>query len=89
MGVLTGEVGIVDLCVAEAGIVEDLELDLVGLGDVGEVIVVVDVGVVDVGFLGTVAEVVPMDAIRQAIRRRDERKRRCGGESHTRTDWPR
>lgn len=59
VGAEVGEVGIVDLAVAQAVIVEDFELRLVGFGYVGEVFVVVCVDAFGVRFIGPVAEVVP------------------------------
>jgi len=50
------------LGVAEAGVVEDLQLGLVGFGDVGKVLLVVGVDTLGVGLVGAVAEVVPRRA---------------------------
>lgn len=57
---LTGEVRVVVLHVAAAGLVQDLELGLVGLGDVTEVLLVGAVHVLGVGLALNVAQVVPV-----------------------------
>lgn len=57
---LTGEVRVVNGHVAAPSVVEDLELGLVGLGDVGKVLLVVGVDVLGIGPAGLVAEVVPL-----------------------------
>lgn len=57
---LTGKVRIVDGDVAAPSIIEDLQLGLVGLGDVGKVLVVVGIDVLGVGLAGLVAEMVPL-----------------------------
>lgn len=54
-----GEIRIVDLSITESSIVEDFQFGLVGFGDVGKVVVVIGVGVVQVGFLRPITEVVP------------------------------
>lgn len=54
-----GEVRIIDLSITESSIVEDFQFGLVGFGDVGKVVVVIGVSVVQVGFLRPITEVVP------------------------------
>lgn len=56
---LTGKVGVVDLGVAQTGLVQDVELGLVSLGEVGKVLVVAAVDVGGVGLALLVAEVIP------------------------------
>lgn len=58
-GRLTGKIGVVDGDVAAASIVEDFELCLIGLGNVGKVLVIVGIDVFWVGLAGLVAEMVP------------------------------
>lgn len=53
------EVGVVDLCVPQTGVVQDLQFRLVAPGEIGEVFVVGGVDAREVGFVGAVAEVVP------------------------------
>lgn len=57
---LTSQVGVVELDVTAAGFIQDLELGLVGLGDVAEVILVVGVYRLGVSLSLTVAQVVPV-----------------------------
>lgn len=57
---LTSQVGVVELHVAAAGVIQDLQLGLVGLGDITEVVLIVGVHGLGVGLALAVAEVVPV-----------------------------
>lgn len=57
---LTSEVRVVVLHVAAAGLVQDLQLGLVGLGDITEVLLIGAVHVLGVGLALDVAQVVPV-----------------------------
>lgn len=57
---LTGQVGVIVLHIPAAGLVEDAELFLVGLGDVTEVLLVRAVHLLGVGAALAVAQVVPV-----------------------------
>ena len=57
---LTGQVGVVVLHVAATGIVQNLQLSLVGLGDVSEVLLVGAVHLLGVGLALAVTQVVPV-----------------------------
>jgi hypothetical protein len=57
---LTGQVGVIDLNIADAGFIQDLELGLISLGDVGKVFIVVIVDSGRVSLVGTVSEMVPV-----------------------------
>lgn len=58
--VRTGQVRIVDGDVAQAGVVEDLQLGLVGLGNIGKVLGVVGVHLLGIRMARLVAQVVPV-----------------------------
>jgi len=57
---LTSQVRIVELDVTAAGIIQDLKLGLVGLGDVAEVVLIVGVHGLGVSLALAVAQVVPV-----------------------------
>lgn len=57
---LTSKVGVIELNVAAASIVQDLELILVGLGNIGEVLVVGSIDLLGVGLALLVTQVVPV-----------------------------
>lgn len=57
---LTSEVGIVELDVTAADVIQNLEFGLVGFGDVAEIVLVVGVYGLGVSFTLTVTQVVPI-----------------------------
>lgn len=57
---LTSQVGVVELDVTAAGVIQDLKLGLIGLGNVAEIILVVGVYRLGVSLALTVAQVVPV-----------------------------
>lgn len=72
--VLTGQVGVIDLNVSDAGVVQDLELGLVSFGDIGKVFVVVVVDSRRVGFVRTVSEMVPIQTDQNEEREQRENR---------------
>lgn len=59
-GSLTGQVGVVVLDITAAGIVQDLQLSLIGLGDVTKILLIVGIHLLGVRFALTVTQVVPV-----------------------------
>lgn len=57
---LTGKVRIVNGDVAAPSIIENLQFGLVGLGDVGEVLLIVGIDILGVGLAGLVTEMIPL-----------------------------
>lgn len=55
---LTGKIGVVNGHVPAAGVVEDLDLSLVGLGNVGEIFFVIGVDILGIGMACLVTEVI-------------------------------
>lgn len=53
------QVGIIDLAISEAIVVQNLQLGLIGFGQIGKVLIVVGIHAFEVGFVGSVAEMVP------------------------------
>lgn len=57
---LTGQIGVVDGYIAAAGIVQDLQLGLVRLCNIGEVLVVIGIYLLRVGLARLVTKVIPL-----------------------------